>query len=395
MLISIIVPIFNVEQYLDKCIQSILQQSHKDIEIIAINDGSTDNSYEKIVSYAEKDSRIKVFNQENKGLIATRMKGVQLAKGKWIGFVDSDDWIEPCMYERLSFYAEKYQCDLVSSGIVRDYENEKISEEVYDIYPEKLYTQLSTEIYPSMLYDFDKSEMGLKCALVNKLFKRSLLEKVYSNIDSNVFFGEDVLAIYKYCLLCKSIYVLNEAYYHYYIHEGSMCRSADSKLAQNTYYLYQDLKTTFQNSKDKYALMKQLRQYIISLEIHTLKQLYDIDILSYAEWDFKKYKSLYNKKLVIYGAGACGQALYRDIVKEKKSENIVGWIDKQYISKTDECLYDIQPIEWITDKSFDCVIIAIKDKNIAAKIKKSLIEEYSVIADKILWSNVTYRKIFD
>ena len=77
----------------------------------------------------------------------------------------------------------------------------------------------------------------------------------------------------------------------------------------------------FLNSEIKYVLMKQLKQYVISLEMHTLKQLYKIDMLAYAEWDFKEYKLIYDKKMVIYGAGACGQALYRDIVKMGKSEN--------------------------------------------------------------------------
>lgn len=105
--VSIIVPVYNSEKYLDKCINSILKQTYKNIEIIAINDGSTDGSYEKLKSYAKRDGRIRVFNQDNKGLIETRIKGVQQARGKWIGFVDSDDWIEPNMFEKLYIYMQK------------------------------------------------------------------------------------------------------------------------------------------------------------------------------------------------------------------------------------------------------------------------------------------------
>ena len=79
--VSIIVPVYNSEKYLDKCINSILKQTYKNIEIIAINDGSTDGSYEKLKSYAKRDGRIRVFNQDNKGLIETRIKGVQQARG--------------------------------------------------------------------------------------------------------------------------------------------------------------------------------------------------------------------------------------------------------------------------------------------------------------------------
>lgn len=390
--ISIIVPVYNSEKYLDKCINSILKQTYKNIEIIAINDGSTDGSYEKLKSYAKRDDRIRVFNQDNKGSTEARIKGVQQARGKWIGFVDSDDWIEPNMFEKLYIYAEKYNCDLVSSGIVHDFENGRKSEEVFDVYDEKLYTDLTQDIYPSMIYDFESEEMGLKCTLVNKLFKKELLEQVFLNINTKVFYGEDALTIYQYCLLCNNMYILKETYYHYYIHEGSVCRNADTKLLQNTYYLYTNLQNVFLNSEIKYVLMKQLKHYVITLEMHTLKQLYKIDMLSYAEWDFKEYKLIYDKKMVIYGAGACGQALYRDIVKMGKSENIIGWVDKQYLLKKDECLYDIQPVDWIKDKIFDFIVIAIKDEDTAMAIKKDLMEKYFVSSESIVWSKVTYRK---
>lgn len=243
-----------------------------------------------------------------------------------------------------------------------------------------------------MIYDFESEEMGLKCTLVNKLFKKELLEQVYLNINTKVFYGEDALTIYQYCLLCNNMYILKEAYYHYYIHEGSMCSNADTKLMQNTYYLYTNLQNVFLNSEIKYVLMKQLKQYVISLEMHTLKKLYKIDMLSYAVWDFKEYKLIYDKKMVIYGAGACGQALYRDIVKMGKSENIIGWVDKQYLLKRDECLYDIQPVDWIKDKIFDFIVIAIKDEDTAMDIKKDLMEKYFVSSESIVWSKVTYRK---
>ena len=119
------------------------------------------------------------------------------------------------------------------------------------------------------------------------------------------------------------MYILKETYYHYYIHEGSVCRNADTKLIQNTYYLYTNLQNVFLNSEIKYVLMKQLKHYVITLEMHTLKQLYKIDMLSYAVWDFKEYKLIYDKKMVIYGAGACGQALYRALLKWENQKTLL------------------------------------------------------------------------
>ena len=93
--VSVIIPVYNVEQYLSKCLDSVINQTFKNIEIICINDGSTDNSLKILNEYAMADKRIIVINQENSGVYAARNKGLQIANGKYISFVDSDDWIEP------------------------------------------------------------------------------------------------------------------------------------------------------------------------------------------------------------------------------------------------------------------------------------------------------------
>lgn len=98
-MISIIVPVYNVEKYLERCIESIVNQTYKDIEIILVDDGSPDNCSVICDRYAEKDNRIKVIHKQNGGLINARKSGLEIAQGDYIGFVDSDDWIEPEMYE--------------------------------------------------------------------------------------------------------------------------------------------------------------------------------------------------------------------------------------------------------------------------------------------------------
>ena len=100
-LISIIVPVYNVEQYVKCCVESIIQQTYKNLEIILVNDGSTDNSGYICDDLAKNDNRLRVIHQENKGLSAARNSGMSIAKGKYIGFVDSDDYINVRMYEKL------------------------------------------------------------------------------------------------------------------------------------------------------------------------------------------------------------------------------------------------------------------------------------------------------
>ena len=200
--VSVIIPIYNAAQYLHKCLKSIISQTYKNLDIILIDDGSSDDSYGIAKEYQEKDSRIRLFTQTNIGLIATRKRGIELAEGEIIGFVDSDDWIEPIMYERLVQCMEKNKCDLVSSGIYRDYADGS-RKEWYDLYPEGVYVNLESAIYPSMLHDFKRNEMGLKCTLVNKLYRRQMLQDIYREIDTRVFYGEDALTIYPYCLRCS------------------------------------------------------------------------------------------------------------------------------------------------------------------------------------------------
>ena len=101
MLVSIIVPVYNAERYLHRCIDSVLAQTYTNFELLLINDGSKDNSGEICDKYAVKDSRIRVFHKENGGVSSARNMGIDEAKGEWLSFIDSDDWIEPTMYEKM------------------------------------------------------------------------------------------------------------------------------------------------------------------------------------------------------------------------------------------------------------------------------------------------------
>ena len=110
--ISVIIPVYNVEKYLRECLDSLINQSFKDFEVICIDDGSTDKSYKILEEYSQKDSRIKVLKQEHNGAGAARNLGIEIAKGKYIQFLDSDDYFEPNMLEELYNTAEKFGADM-------------------------------------------------------------------------------------------------------------------------------------------------------------------------------------------------------------------------------------------------------------------------------------------
>lgn len=117
--VSIIIPVYNVEQYISQCLDSLINQTLQEIEIICINDGSKDNSLNILKDYADKDSRIKIINKKNEGLSCARNDGLKAASGEYIGYVDSDDWVAEDFYEKLFIAAKKYNADIAAGNIVR------------------------------------------------------------------------------------------------------------------------------------------------------------------------------------------------------------------------------------------------------------------------------------
>lgn len=117
--VSIIMPVYNVEKYLKKCLNSLINQTLDDIEIICVNDGSTDNSDKILQEFAQKDSRIKILTQSNKGQSVARNLAIENANGEYLGFVDSDDWVDLDYFEKLYNIAIKYDCDIACAGFKR------------------------------------------------------------------------------------------------------------------------------------------------------------------------------------------------------------------------------------------------------------------------------------
>ena len=169
-LISIIVPIYNVEKYLSKCIESILEQTYTNFELILVNDGSPDKCGRICNEYAKKDSRIKVIHKKNGGLSSARNIGIDVAKGEYLGFVDSDDYIEPYMYEYLLKAALDNECSLSVCNINYVFEDGKILNKVTNASDEVLnFVEAITE-----MNTYKKFDMGAW----SKLYKKDLFKNI-------------------------------------------------------------------------------------------------------------------------------------------------------------------------------------------------------------------------
>lgn len=387
--ISIIVPMYNSESTIGKCIESILQQTLSELEVILVNDGSTDNTLDICKKYSKRDSRIVVVSQENKGLISARKRGVEISSADLIGFVDSDDWIEKDMYENLYEIYNNYHVDVVSSGIFRDYIEEQYTNEVLDNFEQGYYENINKTVYPYMLWNKKINDFGIYCTLVNKLFKREILKTVYDNIDERVFYGEDCLTFFSYMMRCKKVYILNKSYYHYVINHNSMCSKTDDRLLTNTYYLYKGLEKAFLGYGElTYRLLEQLKYYILSVESHTLMKLYNLSLMSLMNARFGTL-DIKRKNVILYGAGGSSRVLYNHLIEDCECI-VVAWVDKYPDGKDMLCLHKIESRNIIKDLEYDYIVISVISEELYISIKKELKELYDIDDKKIMWGKVEF-----
>lgn len=208
-MISIIVPVYNVEPYLRKCLDSIIGQTYRDLEILVIDDGSTDQSGKICDEYAERDERIKVFHTENRGLSAARNLGLDEATGEWIGFVDSDDWIESDMYEVLLKKAEETGADVVECGWFKEWAN--ITEE-------------------KRRYEQELSHLQAIEALVCSFFSDNVWNKLWrDHCFSTIRFPagrvyEDIATTFRVFDAAEGICSVDDPMYHYRQRETSLSK---------------------------------------------------------------------------------------------------------------------------------------------------------------------------
>ena len=205
-LISVIVPVYNVAEYLPRCLDSILAQTHTNIEVIAVNDGSTDDSGSICDKYAEIDSRVKVIHQQNGGVSAARNAGLNAACGAWIAFVDADDWIEPDMYELMFAAALREDVKIVSCG----YADHWFEGDTYLRMPPKPQPVLSR--LTALEHIIRRNLFSL--SLWNKLYWREQVADL--RFDNTIHYGEDLLFAVKYiCLSEGDMACVDKAIYHY------------------------------------------------------------------------------------------------------------------------------------------------------------------------------------
>lgn len=270
--ISIIVPVYNKEKYLRDCVDSILQQTYKDFELILVDDGSKDSSWNIIKEYADKEERVVPIHQENAGVSAARNAGLDSAQGKWICFVDADDYLPKDGIQILVEHGEKSNADIVNANATRVEDDKQFK--IFNFNNEIV----KGNIYPRLVH----------FAPWAQLFKRSIIEEHHLRYVKGLAYSEDNVFILNYSLYASSIEFVNDSVYNYRINQDSAIQNKDYKKvayhqmwAAHEVYKLKDKESSLRNfiiNRTKILISSSINAYVYRainvLKINDIIRLY-------------------------------------------------------------------------------------------------------------------------
>lgn len=357
--ISVIITIYNMEQYLDKCIQSVINQTYKNLELIFVNDGSTDESIDICDKYSALDTRVVIINKKNEGLVRARISGIKQATGDYITFVDADDWLDSNAYELIVNRMDNE--DMISYGLLEDYTFKSV--EKYDWIDEGVYKEndIKNAVLPGIFADNYFFGFNILPNLVCKFIKRDILCNCINKVSPDVAIGEDLDFVVQSLNLTRSLRVIKICPYHYVQREKSMVRTSVSDKA--VIGLYRDL-MAIESDINEADWKKQVCTYM-SFILQLKKMNLFINNASF----FYKLK---NKKIVVYGAGNYGQA-FVETVSDELHAVVLAVADSNWKNIKWNAEKIIAP-EDIVNIDFDMVYIAILNEKVCISVKNYLLD---------------------
>ncbi|WP_051688612.1 glycosyltransferase family 2 protein [Butyrivibrio sp. AE2032] len=379
--LSVVVPVYNIEKYIARCIESIIEQSFCDFELILVDDGSTDASGDICDQYARMDCRVKVFHQNNRGLVSARKKGLALASGKYIANVDGDDWIDATLFEDAIGVLEKERTDYIQFGYYEQYEDraEIISFPEIKTIGIKNTDDILTEW-------FEKgSASGFGSQVVTKVCRTDIFRVAYGNVPDNMNNGEDFFFFLYLLHAASSFSSMSSSYYHYRIRNDSLSHKTgiDLLLKENvlTQYFSEEVKK-FELSDLNPALeaWKVRRTFV---NFNKMMNSWFGNDFSMAKYVFDIIPTIRNKDIIIYGAGTVGKELYLRLLL-CDDVRVIAWVDANYRGKQLSC--EIETVSTLKEKVFDLVVVAIKNENTYRSIRQELLN-MGISEEKIVWAH--------
>lgn len=375
-MISVIVPVYNAAPHLDRCIQSICGQTYRDLEIILVDDGSTDCSGEICDAYVKQDDRVKVIHKRNGGPASARQAGLDAASGELIGWSDSDDWVEPDFFSQLAAVQRETGADIVTSGLFIDIGAD--SRKLYDNVAPGVYTP--TDLAPRLLYSGRFFEYGIQPHMVTKIFRKRIVKESHRLADCRLNAGEDAAVVYPSLLEAEKTAVTDLCGYHYKQNPGSLSRTEKDGEAESLRLLIEILRGVFSRREMADVLLPQLEQYKKYHYAMRCMQAFEPGILT-------PYGGLpRGSRVVIYGAGVLGQQIHRYLSKYHGHDiDIVSWIDRDALHYQ-EAGMDVQPLAWLNGINglYDYILIA-NTAQTSADGMRACLHSLHIPDEKIRW----------
>lgn len=365
-LLSVIIPVYNTAPYLRRCMESIIGQTYENLEIICVDDGSTDGSPDILEEYRRMDSRILIIKKENGGLVSARKEGLKQATGEYATYVDSDDYINEEMYTAYMDLMITHRVDIVTGGKVREYEGNQVLEP--EVLPVGKYEYKGKKFFLENLIDQNRFfKYNISAHVCDKVFHIDLLKRFQFRVPDGISIGEDAAVIYPLLFAAQSIYVSGRNDYHYCLRSNSIMGTRYTGKDDSTYLMLDYLKEQLliPEIESRFIFEQQFllyRRYILLLRNPEEILRYENGYL----YPFGKLEK--NDRIVLYGAGKFGVALKRFL--EMNGFHVVAWVDQAANQR--------ETITWneAREMPYDRVIIAALIYETTEDIVQRLKEDY-------------------
>lgn len=295
--VSLIIPVYNTVKYLRRCLESAVSQTYENMEIICVDDGSTDGSEKIVDEFAARDGRVIAVHQENRGESNARNTGLRIASGDYIGFMDCDDWIEPDMYECLVRELEEAGADMAIAGFYREFE--ETGKTRIQVRNEKTVEPKAFDGEMLLRYLYERDSYRTFAYIWDKLYRKEIVCSVSDGpilFDESIQLGGDVLYLAECALRTKRAVYVDKTFYHYLQRGDSGCHMPDLNRREDNIRAYQIVRHKFEEKQVEPFVLDLIKRILVYHSSNTAELAYELkdrEVLARCQGLMKQYEEVY------------------------------------------------------------------------------------------------------